>query len=157
MEKDKKNKNRIAMKINFTQEHFQKLQTLLLGMLLNNEVISNKFGQLLNVVELLHTTTINTLNSIRLSLAKHIENLESKDEWIADNASQEALDKAKAQKELVNLIIGYKRYMLEREETKRKKAALEAKLAELKESQKTPEDKIKELETELAGLDSTDF
>lgn len=141
-------------KINFTQDHFAQMQHLLLGMLMSNTTVTTKLGGELNVVELLHTTTINTLNSIRLSLAKHIE---SKDEWIADNASQEALDKAKAQKELVNLIIGYKRYMMEREETKRKKAALEAKLAELKESQKTPEDKIKELETELAGLDSTDF
>jgi chromosome segregation ATPase len=144
-------------KINFTQDHFAQMQHLLLGMLMSNTTVTTKLGGELNVVELLHTTTINTLNSIRLSLSKHIENLESKDEWIADNASQEALDKAKAQKELVNLIIGYKRYMMEREETKRKKAALEAKLAELKESQKTPEDKIKELETELAGLDSTDF
>lgn len=144
-------------KINFTQDHFAQMQHLLLGMLMSNTTITTKLGGELNVVELLHTTTINTLNSIRLSLSKHIENLESKDEWIADNASQEALDKAKAQKELVNLIIGYKRYMLEREETKRKKAGLEAKLAELKESQKTPEDKIKELEAELAGLDSTDF
>lgn len=144
-------------KINFTQDHFAQMQHLLLGMLMSNTTITTKLGGELNVVELLHTTTINTLNSIRLNLSKHIENLESKDEWIADNASQEALDKAKAQKELVNLIIGYKRYMLEREETKRKKAALEAKLAELKESQKTPEDKIKELEAELAGLDSTDF
>lgn len=144
-------------KINFTQDHFAQMQHLLLGMLMSNTTITTKLGGELNVVELLHTTTINTLNSIRLSLSKHIENLESKDEWIADNASQEALDKAKAQKELVNLIIGYKRYMLEREETKKKKAALEAKLAELKESQKTPEDKIKELEAELAGLDSTDF
>lgn len=144
-------------KINFTQDHFAQMQHLLLGMLMSNTTITTKLGGELNVVELLHTTTINTLNSIRLGLSKHIENLESKDEWIADNASQEALDKAKAQKELVNLIIGYKRYMLEREETKRKKAALEAKLAELKESQKTPEDKIKELEAELAGLDSTDF
>ena len=144
-------------KINFTQDHFAKMQHLLLGMLMSNSTVTTELGGELNVVELLHTTTINTLNSIRLSLAKHIENLESKDEWIADNANQEDLDKAKAQKELVNLIIGYKRYMLEREETKRKRAALEAKLAELKESQKTPEDKIKELETELAGLDSTDF
>lgn len=144
-------------KINFTQDHFAQMQHLLLGMLMSNTTITTKLGGELNVVELLHATTINTLNSIRLSLSKHIENLESKDEWIADNASQEALDKAKTQKELVNLIIGYKRYMLEREETKRKKAALEAKLAELKESQKTPEDKIKELEAELAGLDSTDF
>lgn len=145
------------MKINFTQEHFARMQGLLLDMLMSNTTITTRLGGELNAVELLHTTTINTLNTIRLSLAKHIENLESKDEWIADNASQEALDKAKAQKELVNLIIGYKRFMLEREETKRKRAALEAKLAELKESQKTPEDKIKELETELAGLDSTDF
>ena len=144
-------------KINFTQNHFAQMQRLLLDMLMSNSTVTTKLGGELNVVELLHTTTINTLNSIRLSLAKHIENLESKDEWIADNANQEDLDKAKAQKELVNLIIGYKRYMLEREETKRKRAALEAKLAELKESQKTPEDKIKELETELAGLDSTDF
>lgn len=144
-------------KINFTQDHFAQMQHLLLGMLMSNTTVTTKLGGELNVVELLHTTTINTLNSIRLSLSKHIENLESKDEWIADNTSQEALDKAKAQKELVNLIIGYKRYMLEREETKRKRAAIEAKLAELKESQKTPEDKIKELETELAGLDSTDF
>lgn len=145
------------MKINFTQEHFQRMQSLLMQMLLNNETINNKLGQSLNVVELLHTTTINTLNSIRLSLSKHIENLESKDEWVADNASQEALTKAKSQKELVNLIIGYKRFMLEKEETKRKKTILEAKLAELKESQKTPEDKIKELEAELANLDTTDF
>lgn len=144
-------------KINFTQDHFAQMQHLLLGMLMSNTTVTTKLGGELNVVELLHTTTINTLNSIRLSLSKHIENLESKDEWIADNTSQEALDKAKTQKELVNLIIGYKRYMLEMEETKRKRAAIEAKLAELKESQKTPEDKIKELETELAGLNSTDF
>lgn len=144
-------------KINFTQDHFAQMQHLLLRMLMSNATITTKLGGELNVVELLHTTTINTLNSIRLSLAKHIENLESNDEWLADNASQEALDKAKAQKELVNLIIGYKRFILEKEEIKKKKAILETKLAELRESQKTPEDKIKELETELAGLDSTDF
>lgn len=144
-------------KINFTQDHFAQMQHLLLRMLMSNATITTKLGGELNVVELLHTTTINTLNSIRLSLAKHIENLENNDEWLADNASQEALDKAKAQKELVNLIIGYKRFILEKEEIKKKKAILETKLAELRESQKTPEDKVKELETELAGLDSTDF
>lgn len=53
------------MKINFTQEHFQRMWSLLMGMLLNNETINNKLGQPLNVVELLHTTSINGLNSIR--------------------------------------------------------------------------------------------
>lgn len=145
------------MKINFTQEHFAQMQHLLLAMLMSNTTITTKLGGELNVVELLHTTTINTLNSIRLGLDKHIKNLESQDEWIADNASQESLDKAKTQRELVNLIIGYKRYMLEVEETRKKKAELTAKLSELKESQKTPADKIKELEAELAGLDNTNF
>lgn len=145
------------MKINFTQEHYAQMQQLLLGMLMSNSTVTTRLGSELNVVELLHTTTIGTLNNIRLHLAKYIENLENKDEWVADTASQAALEKAKAQKELVNLIIGYKRLLLEREETKKKKAEIETKLAELRESQKTPEDKIKELEAELAGLDSTTF
>ena len=72
------------------------MQHILLGVLMSNSTATTKLGGKLNAVELLHTTTINTLNSIRLSLAKHIENLESKNEWITDNASQEALNKAKA-------------------------------------------------------------
>lgn len=140
------------MKINFTQEHFDRLQHLLLAMLLENDTISTKLGGELNVVELLHTTTINTLNSIRQALGKHIENLENKDEWVADDANQESLERAKMQKELVNLIIGYKRYSMEVEENKRKKAALKAELEALRESQKTPEDKIEELEEEIASL-----
>jgi predicted nucleic acid-binding Zn-ribbon protein len=60
-------------------------------------------------------------------------------------------------KETVNLIIGYKRYQLEEEETAKKRKDLESKLAELKESQKSPEDKIKEIEDQLKGLDTTTF
>lgn len=145
------------MKINFTQEHYAQMQQLLLRMLISNSTVTTRLGSELNVVELLHTTTIGTLNSIRLHLSKYIEDLENKDEWIADSRSQLALEEAKAKKELVNLIIGYKRLLIEREETKKKKAEIEAKLTELRESQKTPEDKIKELEAELAGLDSTTF
>lgn len=92
------------MKINFTQEHFQRMQQLLLGMLLNNETVSNKLGQPLNAVELLHTTSIQGLNSIRLSLAKQIENLENQDEWVASPVTQNKLESLKVSKELVNLI-----------------------------------------------------
>ena len=56
-------------------------------------------------------------------------------------------------KELVNLIIGWKRYNLELDENARKKEELIEKLAELKESQKTPEDRIKELEAQLKELE----
>ena len=154
MGKDKKNKNRIAMKINFTQEHFQKLQALLMGMLLNNETINNKLGQPLNVVELLHTTSINGLNSIRLSLAKQIENLENTDEWVASPVSQAKLDNFKVAKETVNLIIGYKRFQQEIAENNARKEELKAKIARMKEEAKTPEDRLKEAEAELAALDN---
>lgn len=145
------------MKINFTQEHFQRMWSLLMGMLLNNETINNKLGQPLNVVELLHTTSINGLNSIRLNLAKQIENLENADEWVASLVSQAKLDNLKAAKETVSLIIGYKRYQLEVEETAKKKSDLMAKIAQMKEEAKTPEDRLKEAEAELAALENPSF
>ena len=143
-------------KINFTKEHFNKMCTLLMGMLLRNEVISSKLGTPINVVELLHTTTINSLNNIRLTLSNKIKQLESQDEWIASEINAQQLDIAKRQKELVNLVIGYKRYRMEVEENAQKKAELTAKLKTLKESQKSPEDKIKELEAELSAMSETE-
>lgn len=145
------------MKINFTQEHFQRMQNLLLGMLLDNGTIYNKLGQPLNVVELLHTTSINGLNGIRLSLSKQIENLENADEWISSDATQNKLNDLKAAKETVNLIIGYKRFQLEVEETRAKKAELIEKIAKMKEEAKTPEDRLKEAEAELAALETPSF
>lgn len=143
-------------KINFTKEHFNKMCTLLMGMLLRNEVISSKLGTPINVVELLHTTTINSLNYIRLTLSNKIKQLESQDEWIASDSTAKQLDTAKEQKELVNLVIGYKRYKMEVEENAQKKAELTAKLKALKESQKSPEDKIKEIEAELSAMSETE-
>lgn len=140
-------------KINFTKEHFEKMKAYLIDMLLDNKVVVVGLGTPLNVAELLHTTTINTLNTVRLNLEKQIEKFEKQDEWIADSTNQTKLTELKKQKETVNLIIGYRRWLLEKEETAKIRKELQAKLAELKESQKTPEDKIKELEDELNSLD----
>lgn len=145
-------------KINFTKEHFNELQTLALEMLFANESIITRMGSVLNIVDLLHTTTIGTLNDIRLTLSKQIERLEDIDEWVADDTTQNKLATAKRHKELVNLIIGYKRVFLEREANAKKKAEIEEKLNALKESQKTPDERIKELESELSELgDNEDF
>lgn len=138
-------------KINFTPTHFERMKELAVEMLLDNEIIVGKLGQQFNIVDLIHTTTINTLNSMRVGMAKAIENLENADEWV-DSANQEKIEKLKKQKELVNLIIGYKRYLLEQQETSELKKQLKKTLADLKESQKTPEDKIKEIEAQLAEL-----
>lgn len=144
-------------KINFTKEHFDKMCTGVLEMVLLNTTVPTKMGTPLNAIELLHTTTIGTLNGIRLSLSKQIETLENQDEWVAESISQTKLASLKSMKETVNLIIGYKRYQLETEETAKKRKELESQLNMLKESQKTPEDKIKEIEEQLKSLDTTTF
>lgn len=140
------------MKINFTKEHFSKLVNLVAQAAMNNVTIPTKMGQQLNIVELLHTTSITTLNNIKAALTQKIRNIEDRDEWIETDS--EALEGIKAQKELVNLIVGWKRWTLEVEANKQKKAELTKKLAALKESTKTPEDRIKEMEAELASMDA---
>lgn len=144
-------------KINFTKDHFNKMLSMAAAMLVNNEVVMTKMGQPLNIVELMHTTTIGTLMDIKKSLSKKIENLEDQDEWVESNTNQVNLTRYKNQKELVNLIIGWKRFMLEASEAAKRKQELESKLKELKDSQKTPEDKIKEIEAELASMQEPDF
>ena len=139
------------MKINFTKEHMQRLIDLADEALFDKATVTTKLGQVLNIYELLHTTSINQLSEIKSSLSKKIEKQESADEWVdPDNARLQAL---KETKELVNLIIGWKRYNLELAENARKREELTEKLAELKESQKTPEDRIKELEAQLKELE----
>ena len=145
------------MKINFKKEHLDKLKELAVKMLFNNDTIVGRLGNPIGITELIHGTTINSLNQIRLSLAKKIESLESKDEWAADDVNQLSLEKAKEQKDLVNLIIGYKRYKQEVADNNATKKALQEQLSILKESQKTPEDKIKELEAQLASIDTEEF
>jgi len=140
------------MKINFTKEHFSKLVNLVAQAAMNNVVINTKMGQALNIVELLHTTSITTLNNIKASLTQKIRNIEDRDEWVETDS--EALDEIKAQKELVNLIVGWKRWKMEMDETRREREKLTKELAELKESTKSPEDKIKEMEAKLAAMDT---
>ena len=141
-------------KINFTKEHYAKMKELAFGMLVNNEVVNTKLGQPLTIVDLLHTQTINTLNNIRLAIGKQIESIENQDEWTTSAYQQDKLEKLKQAKELVNLIIGWKRHNIEVQEAKAKKAELNAQLKQLKESQKTPEDKIKEIEEQLKSIDA---
>lgn len=143
------------MKIKFTVEHYEKLKKLAVDSLFNGEVFYTKLGQILTIYELIHTVSINQLNEIKNSLSVKIQKLESKDEWIEVDTTE--LSRLKTQKELVNLIIGYKRFNLERNEVDAKRKALSDKLAELKESQKTPEDRIKEIEAELAAINSEEY
>lgn len=143
-------------KINFTKEHYSKLKDLAVEMLFENGTVTTRMGQILTITDLLHTTTINTLNDLRLGMGKAIEKLENTDEWIADTNTQDKLEYTKKMKNLINLIIGYKRYKLEQESLKNERAELTEKLNKLKEEQKTPKERIEELEAKLNELNGNE-
>lgn len=146
-------------KINFTKEHMARLKELAVEMLFKNDHIGTSLGQMLNVAELLHCTTINSLTKIRLDLGKKIEQLENADEWVTTDREQLLLNEMKMRKEFVNLVIGYKRYMEELAATSREREKLQEEIARLKEEQKTPADRLKEMEEKLERLnnDSGEF
>ena len=139
-------------KINFTKEHDARLKELSTEMLFDKTVINGKMVQVYTVFDLIHTTTIGTLRNIYNSLVKSIEKSESADEWIATDNDQRVLADFKRKKEFVNLLIGYKRYQNMLDENRSKRAVLEAELARLQDAQKTPEDRIKELQSEIDML-----
>jgi chromosome segregation ATPase len=141
-------------KVNFTKEHMARLKALATEMLFKNDHIGTNLGQLLNVVDVLHCTTINSLTKIRLDLAKKIEQLENADEWVTTDREQLILSEMKDRKEFVNLVIGYKRYMDELATISAKKEKLQKEIDRLKDEQKTPADRLKEAEEALAALNS---
>ena len=139
--------------ITFTKEHESKLDVMLATAIKKNRIYQYGIGQTFTVVELLHTVSINTLVKMLSSLKKQISTEEDKDEWNDSVVNTEKLDQLREDRDLINYIIGYKRKNLEIAANAKKKAELTAKLAELKESTKTPEDRIKEMEAELAKLE----
>ena len=141
------------MKINFTKDHFEKLKELLSIMLLNNETVNNRLGMPVNVVELVHTTSLNSLNDMRNALKKTVEKAESADEWVSSFISQEKVNKLRRQIETIYLIIGYKRYQMELADLNNKREELTKKLNKMKEEAKTPEERIIEVQNELDNLE----
>lgn len=113
-------------------------------------IVTGKLGQPLNICEL-KTLSPNSLNELKLIYDKKISNLESKDEWI--NPENDKLDLFKFIREGLNLLVGFKRKNIEIAENEAKKKQLDKTIAELEESQKTPEDKLKELKAQRAALD----
>lgn len=141
------------MKINFTKDHFEKLKELLSIMLLNNETVNNRLGIPFNVVDLVHTTSLNSLNDMRNALKKTVEKAESTDEWVSSFISQEKVNKLRRQIETIYLIIGYKRYQMELADLNNKREELTEKLNKMKEEAKTPEERIIEVQNELDNLE----
>jgi hypothetical protein len=137
-------------RINFTKEHEEKLNEFIVEMWRKDIVVIGKLGQPMNICEL-KVLSPNSLNDLKLIYDKKISSLESKDEWI--DPENDKLDLYRFIRNGLNLLVGFKRKQIQIAEAKAKKAELTKKLEELKESTKTPQDRIKEMEAALAELD----
>ena len=137
-------------RINFTKEHEEKLNEFIVEMWKEDIVVIGKLGQPMNICEL-KVLSPNSLNDLKLIYDKKISSLESKDEWI--DPENDKLDLYRFIRNGLNLLVGFKRKQIQIAENKAKKAELTKKLAELKESTKTPQDRIKEMEAALAELE----
>ena len=140
-------------KINFTKEHQVKLFNAVNLAVFNNRFFNTPMNGTATIQELLHQTTVNTLVQMKQALDKKISAKESADEWSMTDEEQKKLTALKSDSELINLVIGWKKYIAYQNEVAKKKAELDKMIDELKESQKTPEDKLKELEAARAALD----
>ena len=96
-------------------------------------------------------TNLATAELLIKSLDKQINALSLEDEWVK-NPNEEAIKNLTFKREFVNLALGYKLAKEEEYKKEHELAVLNSKLEELKESQKTPEDRIKEIEDQIAAL-----
>lgn len=139
--------------INFTQQHKEELQQLVFDAVAKRWQVFNKMGMVFDVMDIFHTCTIQTLRNMRRDLTEKLNRFED-DEW-SDKSLQDE-DKIAYYNmsiKLINLTIGFRLWKQEQYDLESKKAALELKLQILKEDQKTPEEKIAELEEEISKIE----
>lgn len=139
-------------KINFTAEHMAKLGALAGEALIKGSTFKGNLGSELNIYDLFHNCNINTLSRYHTNLKKEIADIEALDEWSLTDYQQKKAATLKKNQELINLLIGYKRSQEEKEANRTKLAAITEQYNKLKEDAKTPEDKMKELEAQMAAL-----
>lgn len=142
----------------FTKENYSRMRELLADMLIEGEFFINKLGMPINIYELLHTTTIQSLKTIWDNLTNQINKFGSKPEFLSDYSNKDyTLQILQKKQELVNLIIGYKMYKSKLSDNERLKKELESQLKALEDSVKSPEEKIAEIKNLLASIDVNKF
>ena len=143
------------MKTNFTKEHLEKFKSLAITFLLKGITVKGTTpASEYTVYDLIHVLSINNLTTIYSNLKSQIEKISGLDEWNLTDYQQKRQEDLKAQLDLVNLCIGYRKYRAEIASDKEKLAELKRKEKELKESTLSPEDKLKALQEEISSIES---
>jgi hypothetical protein len=102
--------------------------------------------------ELIHCTTLNTLKQMYANIKNKLVKLEAEDEFDFNGTSAVKIGELRDKKDFLYLLIKYKMYKELEAETAKEKARLQKEIAELKESTKSPEQRIAEMEVKLNSL-----
>lgn len=139
--------------VNFTPEQKTRLAELTATLCFSGETFSGKFGSNeYNPWDFLNTTSPSTLEQA-YNAAKRAKNAaEKEDPWAATITDTERVEQLKRWEEFLFLAWGWSRFKLDSKTRDAEKARKAAKLAALKEENKTPAERIAELEAELAAL-----
>ena len=139
-------------KINFTPEHKARLDVLLLAMLFGNLIVKSVLGTELTAQSLLNDSTINTLQTLLGNFKRAIENLENVDAWNMSSDQEKKLQELKDTKELINLVIGYRKYTEQVASEKQQVRKLKAELSRIKAENTTPAEKMKAIEEKILSM-----
>jgi hypothetical protein len=140
--------------ISFTKEHKEKLNALALEALFQGTEFKAKIGANHTIHDLLHTCSLNTLQQLHSQTKKEAAEIETMDEWSLTDHQQRKLKDLKDKQEILNLLIGYKRYLAEAESKRQELKELKGQLKNLQELNKTPDQRQKELEAKIASLET---
>lgn len=144
----------MSTKINFTKEHQDRLNVLASDALVKGTKFKGNLGSEMTIYDLFHNCTVTTLSRYHTTIKKEVGDIEALDEWSLTPYQQQKAANLKKNQELINLLIGYKRNLEQKEAAATKLASMKDEYAKLKESTKTPEDKLKELEQAMATAEA---
>jgi hypothetical protein len=148
------------MKINFTSENEKQLKDLFLELGFSGATLPGKFGaNSYNVMQLVHSTTIETLQGLYQNLEKEIDTLGKVNKWTAPVITTQRVENLKKWYNFIDLLIGYKLYNAQEQaaaeksrKEKAQKLSILTKASEAKEIERINGLSKEELDAEIAAL-----
>lgn len=139
--------------VNFTTEQKERLAALIAILTFTGETVEGAFGST-------EVTPWDAINACKPSTLETLYNkakrvraaAEKENKWQAAPADAAKAERLKIWEEFLDLAWGFSLWKLDEETRQREKARKTAALAALKEENKTPAERIAELEAELAAL-----
>jgi hypothetical protein len=142
------------MKINFTVENQDRLKALFLELGFSGKVLSGKFGaNSYSVWDILHTLSISSLKQANSNLKKEVVALEEQDDWSVSFYQLAKAAETRKWQEFVNLCVGYKLAEAEKADKQAEIRAKKNALKQLVEENKTPAERIAEMQKEIEELE----